>query len=185
MQLTAQYQVLSKTALQYAEGNGEGHNANEHRNVVVSSVNMIPNGKWTEQMMPYWNKARANHKIQGRRIVQSFSRKEFSPDSEADALKVNLIGLELVKEHYPDRQAVVFTQKDGKSGLLHNHVIISDVAMTDLKSCDKQQYYWKNGQMRLQHDTLNLMQEKQKQPIKLRRQKEQSVKKVSMSLKMT
>lgn len=35
----------------------------------------------------------------------------------------------------------MFTQTDGKSGLIHNHVIISDTDMTASKGCDKQQYY--------------------------------------------
>ena len=35
----------------------------------------------------------------------------------------------------------MFTQTDGKSGLIHNHVIISDTDMTSSKGCDKQQYY--------------------------------------------
>lgn len=35
----------------------------------------------------------------------------------------------------------MFTQTDGKSGLIHNHVIISDTDMTSSRGCDKQQYY--------------------------------------------
>ena len=77
-------------------------------------------------MEMYWNRARANHKIQVLRIVQSFSTKELNPQDENDILTANLIGQEFVQKYYPDRQAVVFTQIDGKSGLVHNHVIISD-----------------------------------------------------------
>ena len=35
----------------------------------------------------------------------------------------------------------MFTQTDGKSHLVHNHIIISDTDMTSSKGCDKQQYY--------------------------------------------
>ena len=66
---------------------------------------------------------------------------ELNPDEPADILTANIIGQEFVQKYYPDRQAVVFTQTDGKSGLIHNHVIISDTDMTSSRGCDKQQYY--------------------------------------------
>ena len=31
---------------------------------------------------------------------------------------------------------------DGRSGLLHNHILINDVSMTDSRGCDKQQYHF-------------------------------------------
>ena len=92
-------------------------------------------------MQKYWNRARANHKTQVIRVVQSFSVRELNPDEPADILTANMIGQEFVQKYYPDRQAVVFTQTDGKSGLIHNHVIISDTDMTSSRGCDKQQYY--------------------------------------------
>ena len=35
----------------------------------------------------------------------------------------------------------MFTQTDGKSGLVHNHIIVSDTDMETSKGCDRQQYY--------------------------------------------
>ena len=128
-------------ALMYAYGKGKGHNGSEVRNDLIANVNILPGVPAEVQMQKYWNRARANHKTQVIRVVQSFSVRELNPDEPADILTANIIGQEFVQKYYPDRQAVVFTQTDGKSGLIHNHVIISDTDMTSSKGCDKQQYY--------------------------------------------
>lgn len=128
-------------ALAYAYGKGKGHNDNQHRNDMIANVNILPGVPTEVQMQKYWNRARANHKTQVIRVVQSFSINELNPDEPEDILTANMIGQEFAQTHYPDRQAVVFTQTDGKSHLVHNHIIISDTDMTSSKGCDKQQYY--------------------------------------------
>lgn len=128
-------------ALMYAYGKGRGHNGSDVRNDLIANVNILPGVPAEIQMQKYWNRARANHKTQVIRVVQSFSVRELNPDEPADILTANIIGQEFVQKYYPDRQAVVFTQTDGKSGLIHNHVIISDTDMTSSRGCDKQQYY--------------------------------------------
>lgn len=128
-------------ALVYAYGKGKGHNGSDVRNDLIANVNILPGVPAEIQMQKYWNRARANHKTQVIRVVQSFSVRELNPDEPADILTANIIGQEFVQKYYPDRQAVVFTQTDGKSGLIHNHVIISDTDMTSSRGCDKQQYY--------------------------------------------
>lgn len=128
-------------ALAYAYGKGKGHNDNQHRNDMIANVNILPGVPTEVQMQKYWNRARANHKTQVIRVVQSFSINELNPDEPSDVLTASMIGQEFVQKYYPDRQAVVFTQTDGKSHLVHNHIIISDTDMTASKGCDKQQYY--------------------------------------------
>lgn len=128
-------------ALMYAYGKGKGHNGSDVRNDLIANVNILPGVPAEIQMQKYWNRARANHKTQVIRVVQSFSVRELNPDEPADILTANIIGQEFVQKYYPDRQAVVFTQTDGKSGLIHNHVIISDTDMTSSRGCNKQQYY--------------------------------------------
>ena len=128
-------------ALMYAYGKGKGHNGSDVRNDLIANVNILPGVPAEIQMQKYWNRARANHKTQVIRVVQSFSVRELNPDEPADILTAYIIGQEFVQKYYPDRQAVVFTQTDGKSGLIHNHVIISDTDMTSSRGCDKQQYY--------------------------------------------
>ena len=128
-------------ALAYAYGKGKGHNDHQHRNDLIANVNILPGVPTEIQMQKYWNRARANHKTQVIRVVQSFSINELNPDDPADILTASMIGQEFAHTYYPDRQAVVFTQTDGKSHLIHNHIIISDTDMTASKGCDKQQYY--------------------------------------------
>lgn len=135
--------INGREAFAYVEGgaDGKGHNGNEVRNRYVGAVNMLPGLPYADQMQPYWNKARKNHKYQLVMVLQSFSKKEFDPDNPADILTVNMLGQEFVREHYPGRQAVVFTQTDGKSGLIHNHILINDVSLEDGKGCMKHQYW--------------------------------------------
>ncbi|MGN0618293.1 MAG: relaxase/mobilization nuclease domain-containing protein [Ruminiclostridium sp.] len=120
--------------------NGKGHNGKGERNRLVTLVNLRSGVPVKVQMQVYWSKAKSNHIIQIIRIVQSFSRNEFDPDNPEDVLKANEIGQAMVEEHFPNRQAVVCTQTDGKSGLIHNHVFINDVSMLDYKGCEKWQY---------------------------------------------
>ena len=129
-----------RDAIRYAEGKGPGQNG---RNVLVTTINMIPNGKYAEQMAPYWKKARANHKVQVRRIIISFSKKELDPNSEADVELANTIVKEFIRTYYPDRQAVLFFQNDGEGGCLHCHVIVNDISLTDHKGCSRTQQYYK------------------------------------------
>lgn len=126
----------------YAAGHTKGHNGNEHRNAMIGYVNLLPGVDPADQMQVRWNKARKNHTTQVLRIVQSFSRNELNPDNPEDILTANMIGQEFVQKYYPDRQAMVFTQIDGKPGLVHNHVIISDTDLIASKGCTKEQYYF-------------------------------------------
>lgn len=128
-------------ALEYAM-HTKGHNGHDQRNSMVGYVNLLSGIDPADQMQRYWNKARKNHKTQVLRIVQSFSLKELNPENENDILTANLVGQKFVQKYYPNRQAVVFTQIDGKSGLVHNHLIISDTDMESAKGCTKEQYYF-------------------------------------------
>ena len=135
---------FGRNALMYAEGHGVGHNGHEERNECVTPINLLPGIDYADQMEPYWLRARKNHTTQILRIVQSFSTSEFDPANSMDILTANLVGQELVRQHYPDRQAVVFTQIDGKGGKVHNHVFISDVSLVDYKGCTPEQTHYKS-----------------------------------------
>lgn len=127
-------------AISYAI-NGSGHNGADARNEIVTVVRMHNKISYHTQMDKYWNKARSNHKTQIIRIVQSFSKNEFDPNDPADILKANEVGQAMIDEHYPDRQALVCTQTDGKGGCVHNHILINDVSMNKNRGCAKEQYY--------------------------------------------
>ncbi|MCM1328027.1 MAG: relaxase/mobilization nuclease domain-containing protein [Ruminococcus sp.] len=122
--------------------NGAGHNGAEFRNRMVTPIYMSEDVLYFEQMNRYWRRARSNHKTQLITIIQSFSLKELDPNNPNDILKANMIGQELVRRHFPGRQALVCTQTDGKGGKVHNHILINDVSMVDRKGCDKNQYHY-------------------------------------------
>lgn len=133
-----------KGALDYAYGFGKGHNENEMRNQLVIGVNLFEGVPYLEQMQGYWNKARDGHKTQVLRLVTSFSKNELDPENPADIEKASLIQQKLLQKRYPNRQAVIFVQTDGKSGLVHTHTIINDVEMDNYKGCDKEQYHFEH-----------------------------------------
>ena len=122
---------------------GKGHNGEEKRNVKVARI-WLHNGNYLEQMRRYWLRARSNHKAQIFQIIQSFSKNELNPDDPVDIEKANIIGQKFVLEHYKNRQALVCTQKDGKGGCLHNHILINDVSFVDYKGCGDGYYHHAN-----------------------------------------
>ena len=118
-------------AIGYGRGKGKGHNNKKVRNMVISEVNMLPETvlSYEKQMQKYWDRASAKNKNQVRRVIQSFSKRELNPDDPNDIQKANEIGIEFAQRAYPGFQAVVFTQIDGESGLIHNHVLVNNVNM--------------------------------------------------------
>lgn len=131
-------------AIEYAQGKGKGHNGKENRNEHIGMVNMFDGMDPITQMQKYWMRAGKNHTTQVLRIVQSFSKNELDSQNRNDILTANEIGMEFAREFYPGRQSIIFTQTDGKSGLVHNHIIVNDVHMQTSKGCKNNQYYWPN-----------------------------------------
>ena len=130
-----------RAAIAYAEGeNNKGHNGNEVRNQCIGTVNMFPGIPYADQMELYWDKARPNHTNQVVRLLMSFSEKEFNPDDPEDRQKANEVGQEVVRRFYPDRQAVIFTQTDGKGRKVHNHIYINDVSLVNGLATTKEQH---------------------------------------------
>lgn len=120
----------------------EGHDGDGPRNQLVGTVNLLPGVKWDTQMGKYWNLASASHKIQILQLILSYSKKELDPTNDDDLEKALDMALDMVREHYPDRQAVIFVQTDGKGGCVHTHILINDVSMTDHRGCTQEQRYW-------------------------------------------
>ncbi|MBE6837909.1 MAG: hypothetical protein E7509_07985 [Ruminococcus sp.] len=123
--------------------NERPHNEAIRRNEIITPINLNPKKPYHVQFQKIWFKARINHKTQIIRIIQSFSKKEFDPNNPADIQKANELGQEFVDTYYPDRQALVCTQIDGKGGFVHNHILISDVSLKDNKGCTNEQYHYK------------------------------------------
>lgn len=133
-------------ALEYVI-HGDGHNGAEQRNEIETPINMCRKIAYHEQMEKYWSRASERHQTQIIRVIQSFSKNEFDPKNPEDIQKSNLVGQEFVREHYPNRQALVCTQIDGKGGCVHNHILINDVSMKDNKGCTNKQYHFESVRM--------------------------------------
>lgn len=112
----------------------QGH-YKEKRNEYITGVNLMLSGdvSITEQMEQYWNKASVQNKTQVRRVVISFSEKEFDPENPESILRASELCRDGLTELYPDRQILVCAQTDGKGGKLHIHGLVNNVSMTDNK----------------------------------------------------
>lgn len=132
-----------RKALDYILGQ-KGHNGNNHRNEYVTGVNMVSPDtvSYSDQMERYWNRASDMMKVQVRRVTQSFSEKELDPNNPDDIFKAHEIGIETGKKFFGDRQFIVATQTDGKSGLVHNHIFGNNVDLITNKGMTGPEYHY-------------------------------------------
>lgn len=114
--------------LSYLRGNGRGHNGNEKRNMLVGSVGMMPDDmiSFEKQMLTEWALRASNRNLnECRRVLASWSRNELDPDDPESPYKALEMSEEFVKKAYPDRIACIFIQGDGKSKLIHSHIVLA------------------------------------------------------------
>ena len=130
-----------RAAIQYARGNGRGHNGHAKRNLLIGGVGMLPDDviPFEEQMVEDWARASGKNKNQVRRIVVSFSEKELDPHGEDSAYWALEMAQEFVEEAYPNRKAAIFVQNDGKGEKLHVHILVSNVDSLEYKGCTDEQ----------------------------------------------
>lgn len=130
-----------RAAIQYARGNGRGHNGHAKRNLLIGGVGMLPDDliPFEEQMAEDWARASGKNKNQVRRIVVSYSEKELDPHDGDCAYTALEIAQEFVEEAYPNRKAAIFVQNDGKGGKLHVHILVSNVDSLEHKGCTDEQ----------------------------------------------
>ncbi len=130
-----------RAAIQYARGNGRGHNGHAKRNLLIGGVGMLPDEviPFEEQMAEDWARASGKNKNQVRRIVVSFSEKEFDPHDMDCAYTALEIAQEFVEEAYPNRKSCIFIQNDGVGNKLHAHLLISNVDSLEHKGCTDEQ----------------------------------------------
>lgn len=108
----------------------EIHHADDYvdeRNLITTGSNHNRSQFVKRQMTAYVSRQSARTKVEAYQIRQSFSAKELNYRNEKDRQTANKLGQELAKAinkvngtNYP---FIVATQADGKSHLLHNHII--------------------------------------------------------------
>ena len=118
-------------AIRYCRGpdNNKGHNNSLKRNLVVTSIGLLPDEvvPYDKQIEALCFKGKHVKKNQVQRIILSFSEKEFDPNSKEDLIKAEELTVGFTKKTYPDHPAVIFLQADGVGGKLHAHIILSNV----------------------------------------------------------
>lgn len=127
-------------ALQYLMS--DAHDGSNQRNQLLSGINMFDASviPYDAQMNGYINRASDRMQVEARRVIQSFSRKELNPDNPDDIIKAHEIGCATAEKLFPGHQCVVATQTDGKSGLVHNHLIVCNVDMFTMKGMTGSEY---------------------------------------------
>lgn len=131
-----------REAIAYALGDekNKGHNGNEVRNLLVTSVGLSQEPPaYADQMDEYWRQASSRNKTQVRRIITSYSKEELDPNDPKSALIAAEIAREHAKTAYPDRQVLICVQMDGVGGLIHTHTLVNNVSITDHKGCTDEQ----------------------------------------------
>lgn len=129
--------------------NGEGHDGSAERNIYVDTVGLLPNkdaAGYISQYRQEWSRASARHKVQCRHIIISPSDKEI-PYLKSNAVKFSTIVKEYIREHYPDRRALICIQQDGTGfkdekgkmkKIMHAHVALSDCDLYSYRGVEKE-----------------------------------------------
>lgn len=119
--------------------NESGHNGNEKRNQYLSGVNLVDGVSYFKQFQYYWDKADDRHEVQVRHIILSFSDRELDPKNQGHIKFAHQNFTEYISENFPNRQAIIGTQVDGKTGLVHCHAMVSDCDMIDTSGFSEEQ----------------------------------------------
>ena len=123
--------------------NESAHNGKEKRNEYLTGVNLVDGVSYFKQFQYYWDKADDRHEVQVRHIILSFSDRELDPKNPAHIKYAHENFAEYIQENFPNRQALVGTQIDGKTGLVHCHAMVNDCDMISTAGCSEQQRYYK------------------------------------------
>ena len=81
-----------------------------------------------------WGKAKPGAFVQAYHVIESFAQDELDPDDPNSWMTAQRLGRALAEDRFPGRHALVVTQRDGKAGCLHNHVVVNSVETKTGKS---------------------------------------------------
>ena len=81
-----------------------------------------------------YNKDKSGAYVQAYHVIQSFGKDELEPDDPDSWLTAQKLGRALAEDRFPGRQVLVVTQRDGKTGCIHNHIVVNSVETKTGKS---------------------------------------------------
>ena len=65
--------------------------------------------------------------LQAYHLIQSFDLDELDPDDPEAWLRAQRLARAFVEDQFPGRQALIVTQRDGRTGCLHNHIALNSI----------------------------------------------------------
>ncbi|AVL96159.1 MULTISPECIES: relaxase/mobilization nuclease domain-containing protein [Microbacterium] len=74
-----------------------------------------------------WGKDKPGAFVQAYHVIQSFAKDELDPEEPDDWLTAQKLGTALAEERFPGRQVLVVTQRDGRTGCVHNHLVANSI----------------------------------------------------------
>lgn len=74
-----------------------------------------------------WRKDKPGAFVQAYHVIQSFAKDELDPDDPDAWMIAQNLGRALAEDRFPGRHVLVVTQRDGRAGCLHNHLVANSV----------------------------------------------------------
>ncbi|GGD76932.1 relaxase/mobilization nuclease domain-containing protein [Microbacterium murale] len=74
-----------------------------------------------------WGKDKQGAFVQAYHVIQSFAKDELDPDDPDAWMTAQKLGRALAEDRFPGRHVLVVTQRDGRAGCVHNHLVVNSV----------------------------------------------------------
>jgi len=74
-----------------------------------------------------FNKDKPGAFVHAYHVIESFAKNELDPDDPDSWMTAQRLGRALAADRFPGRQVLVVTQRDGKTGCVHNHIIANSI----------------------------------------------------------
>ncbi|MBB5643552.1 relaxase/mobilization nuclease domain-containing protein [Cryobacterium roopkundense] len=83
-----------------------------------------------------WGKDKPGAFVQAYHVIESFAKDELDPDDPDSWMTAQRLGRALAEDRFPGRQVLIVTQRDGKTGCVHNHIVVNSVETKTGRSLD-------------------------------------------------
>jgi hypothetical protein len=83
-----------------------------------------------------WNKNKLGAYVHAYHVIESFAKDELDPDDPDSWMTAQDLGRALAEDRFPGRQALIVTQRDGKTGCVHNHIVVNSIETKTGRSFD-------------------------------------------------
>ena len=109
------------------------------RYVMASSVGGLLVSVAKQQMRDVrkkWGKDKPGAFVQAYHVIQSFAINELDPEDPDSWMTAQRLGRALAEDRFPGRHVLIVTQRDGKTGCVHNHLVVNSIETKTGRSLD-------------------------------------------------